>query len=500
MSFRDGAVSVVAPIIATEGGVAAVLSLAGGEDVERARPGRPAARRRGRGARLARRGRDEPGGRRPGDRRRARVGRASSRSRPRSRTTSARAGRSCSCAAARSRSMLPIALAVGARAGRAARVVARRDLGRGGRHGLLRVRGGRRPRPGLGRGRARRAVRHGRRDRRGGVLRRDACAGGRSSASRSSGWPSGSWSRAPDDAESPAMTRFHELPDGARLAYDDAGKGRPVVLIHGVCMSRRFFERNTEPLAERFRVVSVDLRGHGESPASEGGHTVAQYAQDVKHLLDTLGLEDAVLVGWSMGSFVIWDLVRQFGAGGIAGHVNVSQGPTDLNRDGWELGIFPLEELFSTLAAAQDDFHARDGPLRPRHAQARADRRRPGRPGGRDAAHRRERRHLHPARPVAAGLPRVRRELRGADAARVGRRREGRRGRQRPVAAGDAAQRRAGRVRASRATARCGRSPRASTRSSATGSRRCPPRPRRRRSAAAACRRSTCPRPRSRRS
>ena len=154
------------------------------------------------------------------------------------------------------------------------------------------------------------------------------------------------------------MTRFHELPDGCRLAYDDAGKGRPVVLIHGVCMSRRFFERNTGPLSQRFRVISVDLRGHGESPASEGGHTVAQYAQDLKHLLDDLALEDAVLVGWSMGSFVVWDLVRQFGRGGIAAHVNVSQGPTDLNRDGWELGIFPLEELFGTLAAAQDDFHA----------------------------------------------------------------------------------------------------------------------------------------------
>jgi non-heme chloroperoxidase len=154
------------------------------------------------------------------------------------------------------------------------------------------------------------------------------------------------------------MTRFHELPDGARLAYDDAGKGRPVVLLHGVCMSRRFFERNTEALAERFRVVSVDLRGHGESPASEGGHTVAQYAQDVKHLLETLALEDAVLVGWSMGTFVIWDLMRQFGDAGIAGHVNVSQGPTDLNRDGWEHGIFPLEELFGALSAAQGDFRA----------------------------------------------------------------------------------------------------------------------------------------------
>ena len=154
------------------------------------------------------------------------------------------------------------------------------------------------------------------------------------------------------------MTRFHELPDGARLAYDDTGKGRPVVLIHGVCMSRRFFERNTGPLSERFRVINVDLRGHGESPASEGGHTVAQYAQDVKHLLDTLGLEDAVLVGWSMGSFVTWDLVRQFGPGTIAGHVNVSQGPSDLSKEGWEHGIFPLEELFSTLSAAQSDFRA----------------------------------------------------------------------------------------------------------------------------------------------
>jgi non-heme chloroperoxidase len=154
-----------------------------------------------------------------------------------------------------------------------------------------------------------------------------------------------------------AMTRFHELPDGARLAYDDAGRGRPVVLLHGVCMSRRFFERNAGPLAERFRVVNVDLRGHGESPASEGGHTVEQYAQDVKHLLDTLELDGAVLVGWSMGTFVIWDLVRQFGGDGIAGHVNVSQGPTDLDKDGWELGIFPLEELFGALAAAQSDFH-----------------------------------------------------------------------------------------------------------------------------------------------
>jgi len=94
------------------------------------------------------------------------------------------------------------------------------------------------------------------------------------------------------------MTNLHELPDGARMAYDDAGSGRPVLLIHGVSVSRRFFERNVGALAERFRVIDLDLRGHGESPACEGGHTVAQYARDVRHLIDALGLGDAVLVGW----------------------------------------------------------------------------------------------------------------------------------------------------------------------------------------------------------
>jgi non-heme chloroperoxidase len=154
------------------------------------------------------------------------------------------------------------------------------------------------------------------------------------------------------------MTRFHELPDGAKLAYDDAGAGRPVVLIHGVSMSRRSFDRNLRALAERFRVVNVDLRGHGESTKSEGGHTIERYTHDLRHLIETLGLDHPVLVGWSMGSFVVWEYQRLFGADALAGHVNVSQGPTDLNRDDWQLGVFDMPGLLETLAAAQADYHA----------------------------------------------------------------------------------------------------------------------------------------------
>ena len=152
------------------------------------------------------------------------------------------------------------------------------------------------------------------------------------------------------------MGELIDIGGGVRLDCDDVGSGRPVLLIHGVSMSRRFFERNLDALAERFRVVNVDLRGHGESPACEGGHTVAQYARDVHALIEQLGLHGVVLVGWSMGTMVAWELIRRCGAARLAGHVNVSQGPSDLKRDDWPLGAFTTDELFGLLEAAQDDF------------------------------------------------------------------------------------------------------------------------------------------------
>jgi non-heme chloroperoxidase len=154
------------------------------------------------------------------------------------------------------------------------------------------------------------------------------------------------------------MTSFHDLPDGAQLAYDDKGSGRDVVLIHGMCMTRRYFDRNFDELAERFRVVRVDLRSHGDSPASAGMNTVAQYARDLKHLCDTLGLDQPVLAGWSMGTLTIWDAIRQFGSDWIGAHVNISQGPADLVMDDWPMGAFRMEDLRGLLAGAQADYRA----------------------------------------------------------------------------------------------------------------------------------------------
>jgi non-heme chloroperoxidase len=148
-----------------------------------------------------------------------------------------------------------------------------------------------------------------------------------------------------------------ELSTGATVAVTDVGEGRPLVLLHGVCMSRHFFARNVDALAEHHRVVALDFRGHGRSPSIAGGHSIAQYARDVRALIEHLGLHDVVLLGWSMGSIVAWEYQRQFaGDDRLAGVVIVSQGPSDLTQDDWPNGIAAPLELGEWLAAAQDDF------------------------------------------------------------------------------------------------------------------------------------------------
>jgi pimeloyl-ACP methyl ester carboxylesterase len=123
-------------------------------------------------------------------------------------------------------------------------------------------------------------------------------------------------------------------------------------------MSSRFFAEQVGPLAAAHRVVTVDFRGHGASPACDHGHTPASYARDVHELLEALELDGAVLVGWSMGAIVAWQYLRQFGIHRVAGQVVVSQGPSDLKRSDWPLGMLTYADLGELCVAVQEDMPA----------------------------------------------------------------------------------------------------------------------------------------------
>lgn len=92
--------------------------------------------------------------------------------------------------------------------------------------------------------------------------------------------------------------------NGATVAWDEAGAGEAVVLIHGIAESRRAWRYQLEPFSRRFRVIAYDVRGFGESEPGgvEGG--IEQYAEDLRGLLVRLGVARASIVGFSMGGVV----------------------------------------------------------------------------------------------------------------------------------------------------------------------------------------------------
>src|SRR5215207_6172648 len=96
--------------------------------------------------------------------------------------------------------------------------------------------------------------------------------------------------------------------EGARLAYTSFGEGpRLVVLLHGLLFSQRMHRMLALELAERgHRVVTLDLRGHGESdrPQDMGAYQMTSYGREAIALLDHLEVEEAVLAGTSLGANV----------------------------------------------------------------------------------------------------------------------------------------------------------------------------------------------------
>lgn len=87
--------------------------------------------------------------------------------------------------------------------------------------------------------------------------------------------------------------------EGGTLAYREAGAGPALVLLHGGDTDGRMWETLVPRLAERHRVIAVDARGHGASTAPAGPQP--QMIEDLRRLLDALGVSRATLAGFSMG-------------------------------------------------------------------------------------------------------------------------------------------------------------------------------------------------------
>lgn len=103
-------------------------------------------------------------------------------------------------------------------------------------------------------------------------------------------------------------TLFADSPDGTRIAYDRSGTGSALVLLHGGGNSRQMWHEAgyVERLRDNFKVITLDLRGHGESglPTEPADYTIDKMMQDVLAVADACGVESFTIWGFSFGGKV----------------------------------------------------------------------------------------------------------------------------------------------------------------------------------------------------
>lgn len=147
--------------------------------------------------------------------------------------------------------------------------------------------------------------------------------------------------------------------DGVPIYYTDRGQGEVIFLIHGWTMNHKFFQYNTPELSQSHRVVTMDIRGHGHSGKQDLNLNLQQAARDARAIIEHLDLEKVTLVGWSMGTSLIFNYFDQFGGEKLKNAVFIDMTPYLVNEDGWDHGVFGTMDYRAAYALEKDIFEDR---------------------------------------------------------------------------------------------------------------------------------------------
>lgn len=156
------------------------------------------------------------------------------------------------------------------------------------------------------------------------------------------------------------MAKFFRTSDDVQISYNVHGKGNPMLLLHGAYLSSRVWDKNMATLSENYRVITMDFRGHGLSTKEQHGHTVDRYARDARELMKHLGLEDVLLVGWSLGGAVAlkyWEIFKNDNR--LKGLGLIDTSPCPAGNDDWNVHVFRnfnIEGLWNRMAGRIDSF------------------------------------------------------------------------------------------------------------------------------------------------
>ena len=99
--------------------------------------------------------------------------------------------------------------------------------------------------------------------------------------------------------------------NGIEMHYETSGKGEPLVLLHGGTQTTRMYDPFVEEFSAHYRLIAIDLRGHGGSTNPDNKWTTGQFAQDVFALLDHLKVDSFKAIGASAGGMTLLHMAIQ---------------------------------------------------------------------------------------------------------------------------------------------------------------------------------------------
>lgn len=152
------------------------------------------------------------------------------------------------------------------------------------------------------------------------------------------------------------------------LNYEIMGEGLPIIFLHGYPLNRTIWSPLAENLAAFARVILVDLRGHGNSPAPEGKYSMELMAADIINLMDSLNIKKAILVGHSMGGYASLAFVKNYpdrlgGLGLVATQATADspekrQARLDSIQQVKSDGVAPIADGMLTRLTSRSDLYA----------------------------------------------------------------------------------------------------------------------------------------------
>jgi non-heme chloroperoxidase len=146
--------------------------------------------------------------------------------------------------------------------------------------------------------------------------------------------------------------------DGISLHYLEAGSGKPILMIPGWSQTAEQFRHQLDGLSDRYRVIALDMRGHGESDKPEFGYKISRLAKDVHDTIEALDLDEVNILGHSMGSSVIWNYYDLYGPERLSKLLLIDQMPMITSNPAWSEedrinsgAIFTPQSLYETINA-----------------------------------------------------------------------------------------------------------------------------------------------------